>query len=60
MSISESPIWTAAHERGISGDQVAVTIFRAVKNARLFSSWEKAGRLVKTGDSGHIPGIGVF
>ena len=60
MSISESPIWTAAHERGISRDQVTVTIFRAVKNARLFSSWEKAGRLVKTGIPGIYQVFGLF
>ena len=60
MSISESPIWTAAHERGISRDQVTVTIFRAVKNARLFTSWEKAGRLVKTGIPGIYQVLGFF
>ena len=53
-------IGTAAHERGISRDQVTVTIFRAVKNARLFSSWEKAGRLVKTGIPGIYQVLGFF
>ena len=52
-------IGTAAHEGDISDDQVTVSIFRAVKNPRLFSSLEKEGRLVVTDVPGiyHVPGF---
>ena len=52
-------IGTAAHEGDISDDQVTVSIFRAVKNPRLFSSLEKEGRLVVTDvpDIYHVTGF---
>lgn len=46
-------IGTAAHEVDIPDDQVTISIFRATKNPRLFSSLEKEGRLIKT----DVPGI---
>ena len=52
-------IGVAEHEGDIPSDQVTISVFRAVKNPRLFRSLEKAGNLTKDDIPGiyHITGI---
>ncbi len=46
-------IGLAEHEGEVSSDQVTISIFRAVKNPRLFKAMEKSGSLIRD----KIPGI---
>ena len=52
-------ISTTAHKTGVSRDDVTISVFRTVKNKRLFSDLEKAGRLTKT-DTPGIYHVSVF